>query len=104
MINPISFCFSPLIREKNGKQIRKYTEMKNTIIKKITIIAMMLLSVGLFAQTPPHPNSGGAPGNGNTPVGGGAPIDGGITIMLILGTAYALKGHIAPFRERDDSL
>ena len=53
--------------------------------------AMLLLSFGLFAQNPPHPNGGGAPGGGNTPVGGGAPIDGGLTIMLVLGAAYASK-------------
>jgi len=55
------------------------------------IIAMMLISVGLFAQTPPHPNGGGAPGSGNVPVGGGAPIGGGLIIMIALGTAYGLK-------------
>ncbi|RLD55107.1 MAG: hypothetical protein DRJ05_13505, partial [Bacteroidetes bacterium] len=47
------------------------------------------LSFGLFAQTPPHPNGGGAPGGGTPPVGGGAPIDGGLTIMMVLGAAYA---------------
>jgi hypothetical protein len=71
--------------------IKNRTEMKNTIIKKITLIAMMLLSVGLFAQTPPHPNGGGAPGSGNTPVGGGAPIGGGLGVLFVLGAAYAMK-------------
>jgi len=65
--------------------------MKKTIIKASAIFAMMLLSFGLFAQNPPHPNGGSGPGSGNTPVGGGAPIDGGLTIMLILGAAYGSK-------------
>ncbi|MCB2221616.1 MAG: hypothetical protein KQI35_14565 [Bacteroidetes bacterium] len=65
--------------------------MKKIIIKASAIVAMMLLSSGLFAQNPPHPNGGNDPGSGNTPVGGGAPIDGGLTIMLILGAAYGSK-------------
>jgi hypothetical protein len=63
--------------------------MKNKIIKAVAATAfMVLLSFSLFAQTPPHPNGGGAPGSGNTPVGGGAPLDGGLTILLIMGAAY----------------
>ena len=65
--------------------------MKKAIIKITTISAMVLMSVGLFAQTPPHPNGGGAPGSGNAPVGGGAPIDGGLTFLLIMGAAYGSK-------------
>lgn len=63
--------------------------MKNKIIKTVATAAMVLLSFGLFAQTPPLPNGGGAPGSGNTPVGGGAPIDGGLSILMLLGAAYA---------------
>ena len=65
--------------------------MKNTLLKLSAIAAMVLLSFGLFAQNPPHPNGGGAPGGGNTPVGGGAPIDGGLTFMLLLAAAYGSK-------------
>jgi len=61
---------------------------------------MVLMSVGLFAQTPPHPNGGGAPGSGNTPVGGGAPIDGGLTIMLVLGAAYGAKRASASLKAK----
>ncbi|NOX48468.1 MAG: hypothetical protein GXO89_15970 [Chlorobi bacterium] len=59
--------------------------MKKAIIKTTVTAAMVLFSFGLFAQTPPHPNSGGGPGSGNTPVGGGAPIGGGLMIMMALG-------------------
>ncbi len=65
--------------------------MKKTILKLSAIAALVLLSFGLFAQNPPHPNGGNAPGSGNTPVGGGAPIDGGLTIMMLLGAAYGSK-------------
>ena len=65
--------------------------MKATVIKTTAIATMVLLSFGLFAQTPPHPNGGTAPSRNNTPVGGGAPIDGGLTIMLLLGAVYAGK-------------
>ena len=60
--------------------------------KFISYIAIVVFLVAtpllMQAQTPPHPNSGGAPGSGNTPVGGGAPIGGGIIIMLALGIGY----------------
>ena len=66
--------------------------MKNRILKTVAATAfMVLLSFSLFAQTPPHPNGGGAPGSGNTPVGGGAPIDGGLSIMILLGAAYGFS-------------
>jgi len=67
--------------------------MKSIIIKLTTLTAMMLLSIGLFAQTPPHPNGGGGPGSGNTPVGGGAPIGGGLGILFVIGAAYALNSR-----------
>ncbi|RLD55817.1 MAG: hypothetical protein DRJ05_12335 [Bacteroidetes bacterium] len=63
--------------------------------KLITYIAIVIfLAAGpllMQAQTPPHPNGGGAPGSGNTPVGGGAPIGGGLIIMLALGIGYSAK-------------
>lgn len=65
--------------------------MKRNIIKLISLIGILILSIGVFAQNPPHPNGGNAPGSGNTPVGGGAPIDGGLTILMILGAAYGSK-------------
>jgi hypothetical protein len=65
--------------------------MKNKIAKLSALSALVLLSFGLFAQNPPHPNGGNAPGGGNTPVGGGAPIDGGLTIMLLMAAAYGSK-------------
>ena len=65
--------------------------MKKYMLKITALMALTLLSFGLFAQNPPHPNGGSGPGSGNTPVGGGAPIDGGLTIMLILGAAYGSK-------------
>lgn len=67
------------------------TDMKKAL--KLLLIAGIFLSLPLLslAQTPPHPNGGGAPGGGNTPVGGGAPIDGGLSIMLLLGAAYGSR-------------
>ena len=65
--------------------------MKKTIYKYSAVAAMVFMSFGIFAQTPPHPNGGSGPGTGNTPVGGGAPIDGGLTLMIVLGAAYGSK-------------
>lgn len=65
--------------------------MKKTFIKFSVTVVLILLSYGLFAQNPPHPNGGNAPGSGNTPVGGGAPIDGGLSIMILMGVAYGSK-------------
>lgn len=63
--------------------------MKNITKKLFSILAISLLSITLWAQPmPPNPNSG----NGGAPVGGGsAPIEGGITILFILGAAWAGK-------------
>ncbi len=60
---------------------------------KYIVIVIFLATAPMFmnAQTPPHPNGGGAPGGGNTPVGGGAPIGGGLIIMLALGIGYGAK-------------
>ena len=53
----------------------------------------MVAPVLIFAQNPPHPNSGGAPGAGNTVVGGApsAPIGGGTEILIAFGIAYAIR-------------
>lgn len=64
--------------------------MKN-IFKTFVIAILIAAPVILFAQTPPHPNGGGAPNGGNTPVGGGAPIGGGLIIMMVMGAAYGAK-------------
>ena len=64
--------------------------MKN-IIKTLAIAALITIGTTLMAQTPPHPNNGGAPGSGNTPVGGGAPIGGGLIIMMVMGAAYGSR-------------
>lgn len=62
------------------------------IIKHIIIVIFLAAGPLLIqAQTPPHPNGGGAPGSGNTPVGGGAPVGGGLIIMLALGIGYSAK-------------
>ena len=71
--------------------------MKNKI-KTLIIAVLISAPIFIFAQTPPHPNGGGAPGSGNTPVGGGAPIGGGLLILASLGLAYAAK-KVYTFRE-----
>jgi hypothetical protein len=65
--------------------------MKKLIITLSLLAFFFVAPMFLLAQTPPHPNGGGGPGGGNTPVGGAAPIDGGLTIMMVLGAAYASK-------------
>ena len=60
--------------------------MKKIIIP-LTIAIIILFSLDLPAQTPPHPGGGSAPGSGAPPVG--APLDGGLSVLLLLGTAYA---------------
>ncbi len=68
--------------------------MKRFIIKISAVVLLVLMSIGLFAQNPPHPNGGSGPGSGNTPVGGGAPIDGGLTFLLLLAAGYGSKKMI----------
>jgi len=65
----------------------------NKSIKIICTLAIISMSAGLYAQTPPPPNGdGGNPtGGGHTPVGGGAPIGGGLIILMALGAAYGGK-------------
>ena len=71
--------------------------MKNKI-KTLVIAALISAPVFIFAQTPPHPNGGGAPGGSNTPVGGGAPIGGGLLIMASLAMGYGAR-KVYDFRE-----
>lgn len=63
------------------------------IVKLIVILAFVFGPLVMMAQNPPHPNGGNGTTGGN-PVGGGAPIDGGLTIMMVLGAAYAVKKKI----------
>ena len=65
--------------------------MKKLFQTFLVVSAFVLLPFALSAQTPPHPNGGGAPGGGNTPVGGGAPLGGGLIIMLVSALAYGTK-------------
>jgi hypothetical protein len=61
------------------------------IIKLVVVLLFVAGPLVLFAQNPPHPNGGNDPtSGGNTPVGG-APIDGGLSILMVLGSAYAFK-------------
>jgi len=69
------------------------------------IIAISLFVAGTLytqAQTPPHPNSGGAPTN-NTTVGGqpgGAPIGSGNFLLIGLALLYATKKSAASRKEQ----
>ena len=60
---------------------------------KLTLTALILtFNLMMYAQSPPHPNSGGEPGSGNTVVGGqqgGAPVGSGNIILLLLASVYA---------------
>jgi len=63
------------------------------LIRSLILIAIITSVSFLSAQTPPHPNGGGAPATGNnTQVGGnngGAPIGSGNIFLFILALAYA---------------
>lgn len=59
------------------------------IYRKLSLILaglFIMVSLSVFADTPPDPGSG--PGSGDPPVGGGSPIAGGLVTMLILGSIY----------------
>jgi len=64
---------------------------------KILLIAAFLVTAPLLmlAQTPPHPNNGGAPTGANTQVGHApsSPIGGGTEILVALGIAYAISRY-----------
>ena len=77
--------------------------MKKAIKSLFVVGLFFVFPLFLLAQTPPHPNGGGAPGSGNTPVGGGAPIGGGLGILFVMGAAYALKRNILPYQEKKDN-
>jgi hypothetical protein len=64
--------------------------MKSRIYKTLTIIGLIIISTGIYAQVPPPPPGGGHGGTGNQE-GGGAPIGSGIGILLTLGAAYGSK-------------
>jgi len=73
-------------------------------LKIIAIIILILSAIYTNAQTPPHPNSGGAPTTGtNTTVGGqsgGAPIGSGNFLLIGLALLYATKKVTASRREK----
>ena len=72
--------------------------MKKAINSLFVVGLFLALPFFLPAQTPPHPNGGGAPGGGNTPVGGGAPLGGGLIIMMVMGAAYGSKKVFKAFK------
>ena len=62
------------------------------IYRKLSLILaglFIMVSISVFADTPPDPGSG--PGSGDPPVGGGSPIGGGLITLLILGSFYGVK-------------
>ena len=67
----------------------------NNISKIFLVIIFAFLSITLIAQ--PLPPGGGAGGigppsqTGGNQVGGGAPLDGGLSILLIFGSAFAVR-------------
>ena len=65
--------------------------MKKVLKIALFTLFIIVLTVRLTAQIPPHPNNGGAPtaANGNKPVGGGATLADGSFILLALALAYA---------------
>ena len=64
------------------------------IIRIIALTCVLLLvSIIVLSQSPPHPNGGNAPGGGNTPVGGGAALGEGIILLLSLGIGYGVRKY-----------
>ncbi len=65
------------------------------MLKKMIFVLIIVLNCSLlFAGPKPPTSSNGGAGNGGAmggAAGGGAPIDGGLSIMLLLGAAYAGK-------------
>ena len=77
--------------------------MKFIKLIQIAIFMVLLFTIGVSnAQSPPHPNSGGAPTTGNnTTVGGqqgGAPIGSGNFLLIGLALLYATKKSAASRR------
>ncbi len=84
---PWFYCF------EYGNRTWGYKKYNMKKLLKSLFVAGLFLALPIFslAQTPPHPNGGGAPGGGNTPVGGGAPIGGGLIILMVMGATYGTK-------------
>jgi len=59
---------------------------------QLTLFFLLFSGLTLLAQAPPTPPSNASDG-GNGPVGGNAPIGSGMTLMLVLGAAWAGKKH-----------
>jgi hypothetical protein len=86
--------------------------INNTIMKRLTLVAGMLLLTVIFvalAQTcwadgpPPPPPGGGHGGGGNQPPGGGAPIDDGLPILLLaIGTYAAYRAKRMWWRKEEE--
>ena len=64
--------------------------MKSRIYKTLTIIGLIIISTGIYAQVPPPPPGGGHGGTGNQE-GGGAPIGSGMVLLISLAVGYSGK-------------
>jgi hypothetical protein len=64
-------------------------------IRHLVVIAFTFFYLMSIANAQPIPTgNGGGIGNHVGGAGGGAPLDGGLSILLILGSAFAIKKHI----------
>ncbi len=69
--------------------------MKKVLKTSLLIAGLAIMSISsAYAQCqgcppPPPPSHGSNGGGAEVPPGGCAPVDGGLSIMLILGAAYA---------------
>lgn len=73
--------------------------MKKIRIALGLMFCILALSLTLFGQGPPSPPVN--PGDGGGPVGGNAALGSGIGVMLVLGTAFALK-KVCSYLKKDD--
>ena len=77
--------------------------MKTKIAKLILSFIVLFLSVGLMAQTPPHPPSTGHGQTGNQAPGTpGAPIGSGIALLIGLGAAYGAKKTLNASKQEEE--
>ena len=61
-------------------------------MKKLILTAFIaFMSIGMYAQPVPPPNTGGSGGHGLSGNQQGAPLDGGLSILIALGAAYGAK-------------
>ena len=60
--------------------------------RKLRILGIgLLLSMSVFAQTPPPPPDNPSNGGTNGPVGGGAPIGSGLVFLMAMAGAWGGK-------------